>query len=84
VDDGLLFADGQHVFQWNPRTGTVPVYAAEGNLGGLSVGPERSGNVRHAVVASERLDGRPSPSSATGAGPERFGLQPPMGTTHAS
>ena len=43
LEDGhlLLFADANRIFQWDRKKGTVQVYAADGGLGGMSVGPKR-------------------------------------------
>jgi Tol biopolymer transport system component len=55
LDDGLLFADRQHIFQWQWNKEPVPIYAADG-LWGMSLGPEASGGVRHVVVSSDNID----------------------------
>jgi eukaryotic-like serine/threonine-protein kinase len=43
LEDGrqLLFADASRIFQWERDKGTVSVYAGDGVLGGMSVGPQR-------------------------------------------
>ena len=56
VDDGLLFADRERIFQWKRNKGAVPIYAADGTLGGLSLGPKGLDGGRQMVVASERVD----------------------------
>ena len=58
LEDGkqLLFADANRIFQWDRKKGTVQVYAADGGLGGMSVGPKRFDNSRQVVVASQQGD----------------------------
>jgi Tol biopolymer transport system component/DNA-binding winged helix-turn-helix (wHTH) protein len=58
LEDGkqLLFADAAQIFQWELNKGSVPIYAADGALGGLSLGPKRPDNTWQAVVASEKQD----------------------------
>jgi dipeptidyl aminopeptidase/acylaminoacyl peptidase len=58
LEDGkqLLFADAGRIFQWERTKGTVLVYAADGRLGGISVGPKRGDNSRQVVVASQKED----------------------------
>ncbi len=58
LDEGsqLLFADTARIFQWERSKGAVPIYAADGVLGGMSVGPKRGDNSRQVVVASEKRD----------------------------
>jgi Tol biopolymer transport system component/DNA-binding winged helix-turn-helix (wHTH) protein len=58
LEDGkqLLFADAAQIFQWERNQGSVSIYAADGALGGLSLGPKRTNNTWQAVVASEKED----------------------------
>ncbi|MGA2715859.1 MAG: winged helix-turn-helix domain-containing protein, partial [Bryobacteraceae bacterium] len=58
LEDGkqLLFADAARIFQWERNKGTVPIYAADGVLGGLSLGPKRRDNTQQVVIASEKQD----------------------------
>ena len=58
LEDGeqLLFPDYSQIFQWEQKKGTVPIYAASGRLGGMSLGPRKRDNTRQLVVASERED----------------------------
>ena len=51
----LLFADEVKIFHWDAKKGTTAIYAVDGILGGMSVGPDR-GNSRHAVVARAKVD----------------------------
>jgi Tol biopolymer transport system component len=55
-DRQLLFADASRIFQWDPSKGSVIVYAADGGLGGLSLGPRRPDGSWQAVVAREKQD----------------------------
>jgi Tol biopolymer transport system component/DNA-binding winged helix-turn-helix (wHTH) protein len=57
LEDGkqLLFADAAQIFQWDRNRGTISIYASEGVLGGMSVGPRKEG-IRQAVVATENHD----------------------------
>jgi Tol biopolymer transport system component len=52
----LLFADPAGIFQWDPSKGSVTIYAADGNLGGLSLGHRRAGGAWQAVIAREKQD----------------------------
>ena len=56
LEDGkqLLFPDYGQIFQWDRKKGTIPIYAANGRLGGMSLGPRRRDNTRQVVVADER------------------------------
>jgi Tol biopolymer transport system component/DNA-binding winged helix-turn-helix (wHTH) protein len=58
LDDGkqLLFLDYLQILQWEQKKGTIPIYAATGRLGGMSLGPLRRDNTRQVVVASEKED----------------------------
>jgi len=58
LEDGkqLLFADAAQIFQWERNKGTVPLYATDGVLGGLSLGPKRRDNTQQLVIASDRTD----------------------------
>jgi len=58
LEDGnqLLFADANRIFQWERKKGTTPIYAADGGLGGMSVGPKRFDNSRQVVVARAQGD----------------------------
>lgn len=51
----LLFADEKHIYQWERKKGTTPVYAAEVVIGGMSIGPKR-GDTREVVIAGFRAD----------------------------
>jgi hypothetical protein len=56
LDDGrLLFADSTQILEWDRDRGAVPIYAAAGTLGGLSLGPETAG-ARQMVVAIDKHD----------------------------
>lgn len=71
----LLFADSAQIFEWDQHKGTTPIYAANGALGGLALGP-RMGNALQLVAAVEKLDHRiwEIPLDATGmkaTGPPR-------------
>jgi hypothetical protein len=50
----LLFADSAQIFEWDQARGTVPIYAAKGTLGGLSLGPKVSGNGRQLIAAVDK------------------------------
>jgi Tol biopolymer transport system component/DNA-binding winged helix-turn-helix (wHTH) protein len=52
----LLFADSAQIFQWDEKKGIVSIYAANGALGGLSLGPRTTGNARQLVVAVDKWD----------------------------
>jgi Tol biopolymer transport system component/DNA-binding winged helix-turn-helix (wHTH) protein len=58
LEDGkqLLFADATQIFERDRTKGAVQIYAADGFLGGLSLGPKRPDNTWHAVVATEKED----------------------------
>jgi Tol biopolymer transport system component/DNA-binding winged helix-turn-helix (wHTH) protein len=58
LEDGkqLLFADATHIFQWDRSRGTLPIYLADGALGGMSLGPKVTGTARQLVVAFEKVD----------------------------
>jgi Tol biopolymer transport system component/DNA-binding winged helix-turn-helix (wHTH) protein len=58
LEDGtqLLFADATQIFQWERGKEAVSIYAADGALGGLSLGPKRRDHTRRVVVASEKRD----------------------------
>jgi Tol biopolymer transport system component len=58
LEDGkqLLFADATQIFQWDRTKGSVQIYAADGFLGGLSLGPKRPDNTWRVVVANEKED----------------------------
>jgi Tol biopolymer transport system component/DNA-binding winged helix-turn-helix (wHTH) protein len=51
----LLFADARQIFQWQRSKGIAPLYSAEGNLGGMAIGPAKR-NSWQVVVASEKAD----------------------------
>lgn len=52
----LLFADSTQIFQWDQKKGTTPIYAVNGSLGGLALGPNTAGNARQLVVAVDKWD----------------------------
>jgi eukaryotic-like serine/threonine-protein kinase len=52
----LLFADESRILEWDRSKGTVPVYASDGVLGGMSVGPTKSDDSLQVVIASEKRD----------------------------
>jgi Tol biopolymer transport system component len=56
LDDGdrLLFLDYSQIFQWDRKKGTIPIYAASGIMGGMSIGPPRRDNTRQVVVADSQ------------------------------
>jgi len=51
----LVFADASRIFQWKQNGTAVQIYAADGALGGLSLGPAKGGS-RRMVIATERND----------------------------
>ena len=53
--EALLFADPHTVYQWEKDKGAEQVYAVDGELGGMALGPERGGT-RQLVVAVDRRD----------------------------
>jgi Tol biopolymer transport system component/DNA-binding winged helix-turn-helix (wHTH) protein len=52
----LLFADDSQIYQWDRKKGTVPIYSAEGTLGGLSVAPSVGSKSVQLVVAVDKWD----------------------------
>jgi Tol biopolymer transport system component len=50
----LLFADATRIFQWEPGKGSVTIYAADGGLGGFSLGAKKADGTWQAVVAREK------------------------------
>ncbi len=52
----LLFGDASRIFQWDQKKGTTTIYAANGALGGLALGPRTTGNARRLVVAVDKWD----------------------------
>ena len=57
LEDGkrLLFADAGQIFEWDRKLGTTVIYAADGALGGVSLGPRKAGG-EQLVAALERWD----------------------------
>ncbi len=58
LEDGrqLLLADAARIYQWEKKKGMIPIYATDGTLGGMSMGPKRGDNSRQVVIASEKKD----------------------------
>jgi Tol biopolymer transport system component len=63
LDDGnkLLFADSMQIFEWNRKTGSSPIYAADGDLGGGSLALSASTGVgktgsKQLAIAVEKHD----------------------------
>ena len=54
--DGLLFADNTQIFQWERNKSIAAIYAADGTLEGMSLGPKRIDQSRQLVVASRKTD----------------------------
>lgn len=54
--EGLVFADASRIFQWDRKRGTTLVYAANGQLGGMSLNPKPAGGGWQMVVANDRQD----------------------------
>jgi len=69
----LLFSDYGQIFQWQQKKGTIPIYAASGSLGGLSLGPRRPDNTRLAVAANEPEDSNIWSIPLNGAGERSIG-----------
>jgi Tol biopolymer transport system component len=57
LEDGsrLLFADARQILEWDRKSGTTQVYAADRALGGMSLGPKR-GDTRRLVASGSRDD----------------------------